>query len=232
MTGPMGRMMQRILVIDDDPAVTSLLKRGLTYEGFTVIVAHSGLEGLSLAREWGPDLVILDIMLPGLNGLDVLARLHAAEPTLPVLLLTAKDAPADQVHGLEQGADDYVVKPFTFEVLVARVRVLLRRASAERAPVLRFGNLTLDMGTRQAQRGGRAIDLTTTEYELLRQFLEHPRQVLSKDILMDRVWGYDFNGSTNVLETYVKQLRQKLEAEGEERLIHTLRGTGYVLRES
>ena len=224
--------MQRILVIDDDPAVTGLLNRGLTYEGFTVAVSHSGPEGLSLAREWGPDLVILDIMLPGLSGLDVLARLHAAEPALPVLLLTARDAPADQVQGLEQGADDYVVKPFTFEILVARVRVLLRRATLERAPVLRFGSLTLDMGTRQAQRGGRAIDLTTTEYELLRQFLEHPRQVLSKEVLMDRVWGYDFNGSTNVLETYVKQLRQKLEAEGEERLIHTLRGTGYVLRES
>lgn len=223
--------MQRILVIDDDPAVTSVLKRGLAYEGFAVDTADSGDAGLALARERYPDLVILDIMMPGLSGLEVLERLRAADPSLPVLLLTAKDAPADQVAGLERGADDYVVKPFTFAVLAARVRALLRRHEADRPPVLRFADLTLDTETRQAQRGERCIDLTKTEYELLHQFLEHPRRVLPKEFLMDRVWGYDFGGSTNVVETYIKQLRQKLEAAGEPRLIHTLRGTGYVLRE-
>jgi DNA-binding response OmpR family regulator len=223
--------MQRILVIDDDPAVTSVLKRSLAYEGFAVDVAASGEEGLTVARTRYPDVVILDVMMPGLDGYDVLARLRAADPHLPVLMLTARDAAVDQVRGLTQGADDYVVKPFTFDVLLARIHALLRRQEADRPPVLRFADLALDTETRQAQRGDRAIDLTTTEYELLQQFLAHPHRVLPKDFLMDRVWGYDFEGNTNVLETYVKQLRQKLEAEGEPRLIHTLRGTGYVLRE-
>ena len=223
--------MQRILVIDDDPAVTSVLKRSLAYEGFAIDVAASGEEGLAIARTRYPDVVILDVMMPGLDGFDVLARLRAGDPHLPVLMLTAKDAPADQVRGLTEGADDYVVKPFTFEVLLARIHSLLRRQEADRPPVLRFADLALDTETRQAQRGDRVVDLTTTEYELLQQFLAHPRRVLPKDFLMDRVWGYDFEGNTNVLETYVKQLRQKLEADGEPRLIHTLRGTGYVLRE-
>jgi DNA-binding response OmpR family regulator len=223
--------MQRILVIDDDPAVTSVLKRSLAYEGFTVETASSGGDGLAIARERLPDLVILDVMMPGMDGLAVLERLRAADPQLPVLLLTAKDDPADQVEGLERGADDYVVKPFTIEVLLARVRALLRRHQADRPEVLRFADLSLDTAGRRARRSGREIDLTSTEYDLLRQFLEHPRRVLPKDFLMDRVWGYDFGGSTNVLEVYVKQLRQKLEVAGEPRLIHTLRGTGYVLRE-
>lgn len=223
--------MQRILVVDDDPSVTSVLKRGLSYEGFVVDTASSGAEGLALARERPSDLVILDIMMPGLDGLEVLRRLRAVDPHLPILLLTARDAPADQVEGLTQGADDYVVKPFTFEVLVARVRALLRRREADHPTVLRFADLSLDSGTRRARRGERDIELTSTEYDLLRVFLEHPRRVLPRDFLMDRVWGYDFAGSGNVLEVYVKQLRQKLEAAGEPRLIHTLRGTGYVLRE-
>ncbi|MBI3964993.1 MAG: response regulator transcription factor, partial [Chloroflexi bacterium] len=223
--------MQRILVIDDDPAVTSVLKRGLAYEGFAVDTASSGIEGLAVARDRSPDLVMLDVMMPGIDGLEVLRRLGAADAQLPVLLLTAKDAPTDQVRGLEQGADDYVVKPFTFEVLVARVRALLRRQDTERPAVLRFEDLRLDTGTRRAQRGDREIDLTSTEYDLLRQFREHAARVLPKDLLMERVWGYDFGGNANVLEVYVKQLRQKLEAAGEPRLIHTLRGSGYVLRE-
>ncbi len=223
--------MQRILVVDDDPAVTSVLRRGLAYEGFAVDTASSGGEALERTRVQAPDLVVLDIMMPGLDGLEVLRRLRTADPQLPILMLTAKDAPADQVQGLEQGADDYVVKPFTFEVLLARVRALLRRHDAERPPILRFADLNLDTSTRRARRGEREIDLTSTEYDLLSQFLQHPRRVLPKDFLMDRVWGYDFGGSTNVLEVYVKQLRQKLEAQGEPRLIHTLRGTGYVLRE-
>jgi DNA-binding response OmpR family regulator len=223
--------MQRILVIDDDPAVTSVLKRGLAYEGFAVDTANSGAAGLHIARDQPPDLVILDIMMPGLDGLEVLARLRAAEAGLPVLLLTAKDAQADQVSGLAAGADDYVVKPFTFEVLVARVRALLRRHDTEHPAQLRFADLLLDLGTQRARRGGRDIDLTNTEFTLLRAFLEHPQRILAKDVLMTRVWGYDFEGNTNILEVFVKQLRQKLEAAGEPRLLHTLRGSGYILRE-
>ena len=223
--------MQRILVIDDDPTVTSVLRRGLAFEGFTVDTAESGSRGLAVARDHAPDLVILDLMLPGIDGFEVLKRLRSADEALPVLMLTARDGPADQVKGLEEGADDYVVKPFTFAVLAARVKALLRRKDAERPEVLRFDGLTLDTGTRRARRGARDIDLTSTEYEVLRQFLLHPRRVLPKHLLMDRVWGYDVEGGSNVLEVYVKQLRQKLEAAGEPRLIHTFRGAGYVLRE-
>jgi DNA-binding response OmpR family regulator len=223
--------MQHVLVVDDDTSITSVLKRGLSYSGFTVDTAGSGAEGLELARERRPDVAVLDIMMPGMDGLEVLRRLRAADSQLPILLLTGKDAPCDQVHGLELGADDYVTKPFTFEVLAARVRALLRRREADQPVMLRFTDLTLDTGTRRAQRGEREIDLTSTEYDLLHQFLEHPRRVLPKEFLMERVWGYDFGGSSNVLEVYVKQLRQKLEADEEPRLIHTLRGTGYVLRE-
>ncbi len=223
--------MQRILVVDDDPSVTSLLKRGLSHEGFAVDVASSGPQGLDLARERPPDLVILDVMMPGVDGLQVLERLRAADAQLPIILLTARDAAADQVKGLGLGADDYITKPFTFEILAARVRAQLRRTEAEHAPVLRFEDLELDTGTRRARRGEREVDLTSTEYDLLQQFLQHPRRVLPKEFLMERVWGYDFGGNANILEVYVRQLRQKLEAGGERRLIHTLRGSGYVLRE-
>lgn len=223
--------MQRILVVDDDPAVTSLLKRGLTYEGFAVDTAASGEMGLALAREQAPDLVILDIMMPGMDGLEVLQRLRTVDAQLPILLLTARDAPTDQVRGLERGADDYVVKPFTFEVLLARVRALLRRQHAEQAPLLRFADLTLDTAGHQARRGGREVSLTSVEFKLLEELLRHPRQVLSKEVLLDRVWGFDFGGNTNIVEVYVRQLRQKLEAHGEARLIQTVYGAGYVLRE-
>jgi DNA-binding response OmpR family regulator len=225
-------MMQRILAIDDDAAVTRVLKRGLSYEGFAVDTASAGAEGLALAREHYPDLVILDIMMPDMNGFEVLQRLRAADAHLPVLMLTGKDAPSDQVAGLDQGADDYVVKPFSFPVLLARVRALLRRQAADRPAVLRFADLSLDTGTHLAQRGARTIELTSTEYDLLRQFLEHPTRVLPKEFLMDRVWGYDFGGNANVLEVYISQLRHKLEEVGEPRLLHTVRGAGYVLRES
>ena len=221
--------MQRILVIDDDPAVTSLLKRGLSYEGFAVETAQSGTEGLAIARERPSDLVILDVMMPGLGGFEVLQRLRAADEHLPVLMLTARDAPADQVQGLESGADDYVIKPFTFEVLLARVRSLLRRKQVDHPTVLRFTDVTMDTGSHDVYRGQRTIPLTSLEFRVLQEFLIHPRQVLSKDVLLDRVWGYDFG--ENVVEVYVKQLRQKLEAGGEPRLIHTIRGTGYVLRQ-
>lgn len=223
--------MQRILVIDDDPSVTSLLKRGLSYEGYHVDIAISGEDGLVTARDSPPDLVILDIMMPKLNGLEVLQRLRAAEPELPVLFLTAKDAPEDQVRGLEAGADDYVVKPFTFDVLLARVRLALRHRQAERADILRFADLTLDTGGHIVKRGQREVSLTSLEFKLLHELMLHSQQVLSKELLLDRVWGYDFGGNVNVVEVYIKQLRQKLETGGELRLIQTVRGTGYVLRE-
>lgn len=223
--------MQRILIVDDDPSVTSVLRRGLNYEAFATDVAASGQEALDIARERYPDLVILDVMMPGLNGLEVLKRLRAADRHLPVLMLTAKDRDTDQVAGLELGADDYLTKPFTFKVLLARVRALLRRSQSDHPDVLRFQDLSLDTGSREATRKSRVIDLTKIEFELLKLFLSNPRQVLSREVLMERVWGYDFEGDSNVLETYVKQLRQKLEADGEPRLIHTRRGSGYVLRE-
>jgi DNA-binding response OmpR family regulator len=224
-------MAKRLLVVDDDPTVTNVLRRGLTYEGFVVDVAATGTDALEAARERYPDLVILDIMLPGMDGLAVLDRLRAADAQLPVLLLTARDTPADEVDGLLRGADDFVVKPFRFEVLVARVHALLRRKSSAQPAVLRFADLSLDTGTRRARRGAREIALTATEFDLLREFLERPRQVLAKSGLMERVWGYDFGGNPNILEVYVSQLRQKLEAGGESRLVHTLRGAGYALRE-
>jgi len=222
-------MMQRILVIDDDPAVTSLLKRGLSYEGFAVDTAKSGVEGLTIARERPSDLVILDVMMPGLGGFEVLQRLRAADEHLPVLMLTARDAPADQVQGLESGADDYVIKPFTFEVLLARVHALLRRQRLEHPQVLRFADLTMDTSGHKVYRDQREVPLTSLEFRVLHEFLIHPQQVLSKEVLLDRVWGYDFD--ENVVEVYIKQLRQKLEAGREPRLIHTIRGTGYVLRQ-
>jgi len=223
--------MQRILVIDDDPAVTNVLKRGLSYEGFAVETAKSGVEGLVIARERPSDLVILDVMMPGLGGFEVLRRLRAADEQLPVLMLTAKDAPNDEVQGFTAGADDYVIKPFTFEILLARVRALLRRRQADRSPILRFADLTLNTDSHVVCRGQREVSLTTLEFKLLQEFLMHPQRVLSKDVLLDRVWRYDFGGNDNVVEVYVKQLRQKLEAGGETRLIHTIRSAGYVLRQ-
>lgn len=224
--------MKRILVVDDDPTVTNVVRRGLSYDGYKVDTAATGLQALTMARDHTPDLVILDLMLPGIDGFDVLERLRLGDADLPVIMLTALDGPADQVKGLDLGADDYVVKPFRFEVLSARVKALLRRCEQERPDVMHFDDLSLDTGTRRAQRGARTIDLTSTEYELLRQFLMHPRRVVAKHVLMDRVWGFEVEGSSNIVEVYVKQLRQKLEANGEPRLIHTFRGAGYVLREA
>ncbi len=226
----MQQMQQRILAIDDDAAVTSLLKRGLSYEGYAVAIAGTGEAGLALARTCPADLVILDIGMPGIDGLEVLRHLRAADARLPVIMLTARDAPADQVRGLETGADDYVVKPFTFEVLLARVHALLRRREAAHPPMLTFGDLTLDTSSYMVRRDERAVVLTNLEFKLLQAFLEHPQQVLSKDVLLDRVWGYDFGGNGNIVEVYVKQLRQKLEHNGEPRLLQTIRGAGYILR--
>lgn len=185
----------RILVVDDDEGVTAMLRRALSYEGYGVTSARDGEEGLRKTLEWEPDLVILDILMPGLDGVEVCRRLRAGDPRLAILMLTAKDAVSDQVVGFEAGADDYFVKPFTLALLTARIRALLRRREPGAPEVLRFADLTLDTGSRSARRGQREIHLTATEYALLLQFLRHPRQVLEKEQLTERVWGYEFNGS-------------------------------------
>jgi two-component system response regulator MprA len=224
-------MKAHILVVDDDPRITDLLRRILSYEGYSVAIAASGSEALTRTLERPPDLIVLDIMLPGLNGLEVAQRLRAAGDNVPILILTARDAVPDRVTGLETGADDYLVKPFAPEELVARVKALLRRNQEERHDVLHFAGVELDTGTRVAHRGAREIELSPTEYELLALFMKRPRQVLTREIILDRVWGLDFEGSSNVLEVYVGYLRAKLEAEDEPRLIHTVRGVGYVFKE-
>ncbi len=223
-------MKERILIIEDDEAIVRVLRRSLAYEGYTVDAAYDGETGLTLARDAHPDLVILDWMLPGMDGLEVCERLRAGG-NIPILMLTAKDTVQDRVHGLDAGADDYMVKPFQLDELLARVRALLRRTQPERVPVLSFADLTLDTSTRLAMRKGRSISLTAKEYDLLELFLRHPRQVLTREMIFDRVWGYDFGGESNVLDVYIRYLRQKLELEGEQRLIHTARGVGYVLRD-
>jgi DNA-binding response OmpR family regulator len=222
--------MKRILAVDDDPSIRSFLKRGLSYEGYAVDVAESGKEALGIARDRAPDLMILDVMMPGIDGFEVLRRMRAAGDGVPVILLTGKDAPSDQVAGLEIGADDYVIKPISFDVLLARVRALLRRQGAEVGRLLRVSDVTMDTEAFTVMRGRRAIQLTNLEFKLLHEFLEQPERVMSKPKILDRVWGTDFFGDQNVVEVYVKLLRQKLEAEGESRLIHTIRNVGYVLR--
>ena len=219
----------RILIIDDDRKITGALRRGLAYEGYAVDVANSGAEGLSLARENRPNLVVLDVMMPGIDGLDV-CRLIRRTDEVPILMLTAKDEVSDRVAGLDSGADDYLVKPFAFEELLARIRALLRRHEPERRAEICFADLCLDTRSRAARRGDRQIDLTTTEYKLLEFFLNKPSEVHSRQVLLEKVWGYDFEGGSNVLEVYIRYLRTKLEAGGECRLIHTLRGAGYVMK--
>ena len=224
-------MKAHMLVVDDDPRITELLRRILAYEGYSVTIAASGDEALKRTLERPPDLIVLDIMLPGINGLEVARRLRAAGDNVPILMLTARDSVADRVEGFEMGADDYLIKPFAPEELLVRVKALLRRNQEDRHEVLRYADVELDTGTRVAYRGAREIDLSPTEYELLALFLRRPRQVLTREIILDRVWGMDFEGSSNVMEVYVGYLRAKLEAEGEPRLIHTVRGVGYVLKE-
>lgn len=220
----------RVLVIEDEERIRQFLQRGLTFENYRVDVAADGPAGLAAARENPPDLVILDWMLPGLDGLEVCRRLRAAGP-VPIIMLTAKDAVGDRVLGLDAGADDYLVKPFSFDELLARLRALLRRAAPVSTEVLHYADLKLDSGTHLGYRGERSFELTAKEYELLELFLRHPRQVLTREVIFDRVWGYDFGGESNIIEVYVRYLRQKTEANAEPRLLHTVRGVGYVLRE-
>ena len=225
-------MNAHILIVDDDNRVTSALRRTLAYEGYHVSVASNGEAALSIVRIRPPDLVILDLMLPGIDGLEVCRRLRSAGDGIAVLMLTARDAVADRVAGLETGADDYLVKPFASEELLARVKALLRRRNPPDVTreVLVFENLELDTATRQAKRNKHLIDLSTTEYELLLLLMRNPRIVLTRSVLMDRIWGSDFEGGPNVLEVYIGHLRNKLEQHGERRLIQTVRGAGYVLR--
>jgi DNA-binding response OmpR family regulator len=220
---------QRILIIEDEQEIAGYLRRGLVLEGFQVTVAHDGPAGLAAAREASHDLVVLDLMLPGLNGLEVAQRLRAASD-IPIIILTARDAVPDRVKGLEAGADDYLVKPFHFDELLARIRVQLRRRSSQNE-TLRYANITLDTAARELRVGDRRVELTAKEYELLELFMRHPNQVLTREVIYDRVWGYDFGGESNIIEVYVRYLRQKLEANGEPRLIQTVRGAGYILRE-
>lgn len=225
-------MGEQILVVEDEARIASLISRTLRLEGYQVEVAANGETALDKALSNPPDLIVLDVMLPDIDGLEVCRQLRMAGCDEPVLMLTAKDAISDRVAGLDAGADDYLVKPFAFDELLARIRALLRRASPPEADApLEFADLVLDPTTRQARRGEREIELTAKEYDVLELFMRHPRQVLTRDIIYDRIWGYDFGGESNIIEVYVRYLRAKLEAEGEARLIHTLRGVGYVLRD-
>lgn len=225
----------RILVVDDDRAVRESLRRSLTFNGYTVDLAVDGLNALEKVAESRPDAVVLDVMMPRLDGLEVCRRLRSAGDDLPILVLTARDSVSERVAGLDAGADDYLPKPFALEELLARLRALLRRAVPDPdadSEVLSFEDLTLDPVTREVTRKGRSISLTRTEFSLLEMLMSNPRRVLSRSRILEEVWGYDFPTSGNALEVYVGYLRRKTEADGEPRLIHTVRGVGYVLRET
>jgi two-component system response regulator MprA len=223
----------RILVVDDEPAVRDALERALRSSGYVVATAVDGVDGLERVASEVPDLVVLDILMPRLDGLEACRRLREGGDRTPVLMLTARDAVGDRVEGLDAGADDYLVKPFALEELLARIRALLRRSApnADEQP-LTFSDLTLDPVTRDVRRGGRSIELTRTEYLLLELFLLNPRRVLTREVIFDRVWGYDFGPTSNALEVYVGYLRRKTEAANEPRLIHTVRGVGYVMKDA
>jgi two-component system response regulator MprA len=222
----------KILVVDDERAVRDSLRRALELQGYEVELAADGAEALAQLEANGqPDAILLDILMPGIDGVEVCRRIRQSGNAVPVLMLTARDAVGDRVSGLDAGADDYVVKPFALEELLARVRALLRRASPTGDGVLRFGDVELDTGTREVRRGGEKIELTRTEFNLLELFLLNPRQVLTRSIIFERVWGYDFGFASNSLDVYIGYLRRKTEAGGKPRLIHTVRGVGYALRE-
>ncbi|MDB5078841.1 MAG: DNA-binding response regulator [Chloroflexi bacterium] len=220
----------RILAVDDDPEILNLLSRGLKFEGYEVETAETGEKAIARFRESAPDLVLLDVMMPGIDGIEVAREMRKLRDT-PVLMLTAKDAVTDKVAGLDAGADDYIVKPFVFDELLARIRAHLRRKLPGEAQLLQFSDLTLNTATHEVRRSGQLIELTSKEFELLMLFLQHPRQVLNREFIYDKVWGYDFGGESNIIEVYVRYLRSKLETNSRTKLIHTVRGVGYVLRE-
>ena len=228
--------MVTVLIVDDDRKLLKMLRRTLTYEGFDVVTATDGHEALEQVGAHRPDVIVLDWLMPGLDGLEVTERLRDAHDETMILMLTARDGIEDRVEGLESGADDYLVKPFAPAELLARVHALLRRSAAARAASLKehplaYADLTLDPVTRETRRGDRQFELTPTEFDLLHYLMRHPRQVLLRHQILEEVWGYDFGGDDNVLEVYIGYLRKKMEQAGEPRLIQTVRGVGYVLRE-
>lgn len=225
----------RILVVDDDRAVRESLRRSLSFNGYTVDLAEDGVEALEAITNERPDALVLDVMMPRLDGLEVCRQLRSTGDDLPILVLTARDSVSERVSGLDAGADDYLPKPFALEELLARLRALLRRTGPEEGgdgAIMTFVDLTLDPSTREVHRGTRAISLTRTEFSLLEMLIANPRRVLTRSRILEEVWGFDFPTSGNALEVYVGYLRRKTEAEGESRLIHTVRGVGYVLRET
>lgn len=224
-------MSASILLVEDEVKLARFIQLELDSEGYQINVAHDGLTGLTMLREAPPDLVILDWMMPGMTGIEVCRRLRATGSKVPVILLTAKDEVSDRVTGLDAGADDYVVKPFSIEELLARVRAHLRRTHEDNPDLLQFADLSLNRRTREVFYNGRAIDLTAKEFDLLDYLMTHPRQVITRDQILEKVWGYDFMGDSNIIEVYVRYLRLKLEEQGEKRLIQTVRGVGYVLRD-
>jgi DNA-binding response OmpR family regulator len=224
-------MTAHILLVEDEVPLARFIELELGAEGYNISVAHDGIAGLTIARESSPDLAILDWMLPGLSGLELCRRLRATGSKVPVIFLTAKDEVGDRVAGLDAGADDYVVKPFSIEELLARVRAHLRRTSEPDTDQLEFEDLSLNRRTREVLRGQRAIELTAKEFDLLEYLLTHPRQVFTREQILEQVWGYDFMGDSNIIEVYIRYLRLKLEENQESRLIHTVRGVGYTLRQ-
>jgi two-component system response regulator MprA len=224
-----------VLVVDDDRAVRESLRRSLEFNGYDVALAEDGAQALAGIGTADPDVVIMDVMMPRLDGIETTKALRSAGNDVPILVLTARDAVGDRVEGLDAGADDYLTKPFALQELLARLRALLRRVvphDDDADETLSFSDLTLDLATRDVHRGGRRIELTRTEFTLLEMFLRRPRRVLERSFILEEVWGYDFPTTANSLEVYVGYLRRKTEAEGEPRLIHTVRGVGYVLKES
>lgn len=223
-------MDEKILIIEDDKTLARILEKALSQAGYLVESAQEGEMGVILAENHAPALVMLDWKLPGMSGLEVVKQLRT-RGSMPILMLTANDALDDRVQGLDAGADDYMTKPFELDELLARVRALLRRTQAERTPELEFADLRMNLQTREVRRGERLISLTAKEFDLLELFMRHPRQVLTREVIFDRVWRYDFGGTSNVLDVYVRYLRQKLEEKDEPRLIQTVRGVGYILKE-
>ncbi|WP_458119581.1 response regulator transcription factor [Paenibacillus sp. Z6-24] len=226
-------MRPTILIIDDDEKIISMLRRGLAFEGYEVLTASNGAEGLNQMLENDPALMVLDVMMPQVDGFEVCRRVREAGSSVPILMLTAKDEVENRVKGLDAGADDYLVKPFALEELLARVRALLRRkpdTNNSSSSRLTFEDLSLDPEAREVMRDGQRLELTAKEFELLHLFMQNPKRVLSRDLIMDKIWGYDYSGESNVLEVYIAMLRQKTEEYGGKRLIQTIRGAGYILR--